>query len=166
MGMGIADVVVLDRDDDYLPLHEFLRNESQRYNLARGCPINFFDIPFGPKDVDPDDPSDLLAEYIDNQLLVGLTLLICDVDTRLSKIEEAYLMHVARAAYASKGITSEAIRHDPGTLLRPMPTLANFIETMKATPASSESLQDSLIERLEKPSSLFSGQTRISLEKP
>jgi len=166
MGMGIADVVVLDRDDDYLPLHEFLRNESQRYNLARGCPINFFDIPFGPQDVDPDDPSDLLAEYIDNQLLVGLTLLICDADTRLSKIEEAYLMHVARAAYTAKGITSEAIRHDPSTLLRSMPTLADFIETMKATPASNEGMRASLIERLEKASYLFSGQTSISLEKP
>ncbi len=166
MGMGIADVVVLDRDDDYLPLHEFLRNESQRVVLARGCPINFFDIPFGPQDVDPDDPSDLLAEYIDNQLLVGLTLLICDADTRLSKIEEAYLMHVARAAYAAKGITSEAIRHDPGTLLCPMPTLSDFIETMKATRASSEAMQASLIERLEKASYLFSGQTSISLEKP
>jgi predicted DNA-binding protein (UPF0251 family) len=166
MGMGIADVVVLDRDDDYLPLHEFLRNESQRYNLARGCPINFFDIPFGPQDVDPDDPGDLLAEYIDNQLLVGLTLLICDADTRLSKIEEAYLMHVARAAYAAKGITSEAIRHDPSTLLRPMPTLADFIETMKVTPASSAAMQASLIERLEKASYLFGGQTSISLDKP
>ena len=166
MGMGIADVVVLDRDDDYLPLHEFLRNESQRYNLARGCPINFFDIPFGPQDVDPDDPSVLLAEYIDNQLLVGLTLLICDEDTRLSKIEEAYLMHVARAAYAAKGITSEAIRHDPSTLLRPMPTLADFIQTMKVTPASSEAMHASLIERLEKASYLFGGQTSISREKP
>ncbi len=166
MGMGIADVVVLDRDDDYLPLHEFLRNESQRYNLARGCPLNFFDIPFGPQDVDPDDPGDLLAEYIDNQLLVGLTLLICDADTRLSKIEEAYLMHVARNAYAAKGITSEAIRHSPGTLLRPMPTLSDFIETMKAIPASSEVMHASLIERLEKASYLFGGQTSVSLEKP
>ncbi len=166
MGMGIADVVVLDRDDDYLPLHEFLRNESQRYNLARGCPLNFFDIPFGPQDVDPDDPGDLLAEYIDNQLLAGLTLLICDADTRLSKIEEAYLMHVARNAYAAKGITSEAIRHDPGTLLCPMPTLSDFIETMKATLASSEGMRASLIERLEKASYLFGGQTSVSLEKP
>jgi len=165
MGMGIADVVVLDRDDDYLPLHEFLRDESQRVVLARGCPINFFDIPFGPQDVDPDDPSDLLAEYIDNQLLVGLTLLICDADTRLSKIEEAYLMHVARATYAAKGITSEAIRHDPGTLLCPMPTLADFIEMTRATRASSEALQASLIERLEKASYLFRRQTSISLEK-
>ncbi len=166
MGMGIADVVVLDRDDDYLPLHEFLRNESQRYNLARGCPINFFDIPFGPQDVDPDDPGDLLAEYIDNQLLAGLTLLICDADTRLSKIEEAYLMHVARNAYAAKGITSEAIWHDPGTLLCPMPTLSDFIETMKAIPASSEVMHASLIERMEKASYLFGGQTSVSLEKP
>jgi predicted DNA-binding protein (UPF0251 family) len=166
MGMGIADVVVLDRDDDYLPLHESLCDESQRVVLARGCPINFFDLPFGPQDVDPDDPSDLLAEYIDNQLLVGLTLLICDADTRLSKIEEAYLMHVARAAYAAKGITSEAICHDPSTLLRPMPTLADFMETMKATPASSPVMQASLIERLEKASYLFGSQTSISLEKP
>jgi hypothetical protein len=166
MGMGIADVVVLDRDDDYLPLHEFLRDESQRYNLARGCPINFFDIPFAPSDVDPDDPGDLLAEYIDNQLLVGLTLLVCDEDTRLSKIEEAYLMHVARAAYAAKGITSQAIRHEPSTLLRPMPTLADFIEMTRATPASSATMQSSLIERLEKASYLFVGQTSISLEKP
>jgi hypothetical protein len=167
MGMGIADVVVLDRDDDYLPLHEELAGESQHYNLARGCPINFFDIPFGPQDVDPDDSSDLLAEYIDNQLLTGLTLLICDTDTQLSKIEEAYLMHVARAAYAAKGITSEAIRHDPRTLLRPMPTLTDFIEMMRATPASSEAMQASLIERLERASYLFiKGQTSISLEKP
>src|SRR5437763_12068978 len=137
MGMGIADVVVLDRDDDYLPLHEFLRNESQRYNLARGCPINFFDIPFGPKDVDPDDPSDLLAEYIDNQLLVGLTLLICDADTRLSKIEEAYLMQDARNAYAANGITSEAIRHDTGHLLRQIQTQSDFIATMTSSPAAS-----------------------------
>src|SRR5205823_7647642 len=135
--MGIADVVVLDRDDDYLPLLELLRKESQRVVLARGCPINFFDIPFGPQDVDPDDPSDLLAEYIDNQLLTGLTLLICDAHTRLSKIEEAYLMHVARAAYAAKGITSEAIRHNPKTLLYLMPTLSDFIEITRATPASS-----------------------------
>src|SRR5207248_9344968 len=76
MGMGIADVVVLDRDDDYLRLHESLSGESQRYDLARGCPINPFDLPFGPRDVEPDDPSDILAEFIDNQLLPGLTMLL------------------------------------------------------------------------------------------
>src|SRR5260370_37802968 len=108
----------------------------------------------------------MLVEYIDTQLLVGLTLLICDADTRLSKIEEAYLMHVARAAYAARGITSEAIRHDPSTLLRPMPTLADFIETTKQTPASSTSMQVSLVERLEKASYLFSGQTSMSIDKP
>ncbi|MBA2680408.1 MAG: DUF87 domain-containing protein [Ktedonobacteraceae bacterium] len=166
MGLGIADVVVLDRDDDYLPLHEYLREESQRYNLARGCPINFFDIPFAPSDVDPDDPSDLLSEFIDNSLLAGLTLLLCDADARLSKIEEAYLMHVARNAYAEVGITSEAIRSAPDTLLNPMPTLSDFIEAMKRTPASSEAMQGSLIERLEKASYLFSGQTSVAIDKP
>lgn len=166
MGMGIADVVVLDRDDDYLPLHEYLNGESQRYNLARGCPMNMFDIPFAPSDVDPDDPADLLSEFIDNSLLAGLTLLLCDTDARLSKIEEAYLMHVARIAYAEKGLTSESIRSNPETLLRPMPELADFIETMKHVPASSESMQASLIERLEKASYLFSGQTSVSIDKP
>lgn len=166
MGLGIADVAVLDRDDDYLPMHDYLDGESQRYNLARGCPINFFDIPYAPQDVDPDDASDLLAEFIDNSLLTGLTLFLCDTDTRLSKIEEAYLMHVARVTYAEHDITSEAIRSHPETLLKPMPTLCAFIKVMKRTPASSEGMQASLIERLEKASYLFSGQTSISIEKP
>lgn len=165
MGLGIADVVVLDRDDDYQPLHDYLGEESQRYNLARGCPINMFDIPYGPSDVDPDDPSDLLSEFIDNSLLAGLTLLLCDADAGLSKIEEAYLMHVARNAYAHASITSEAIRSNPETLLRAMPTLADFIEDMKRTPALSDSLQASLIERLEKASYLFSGQTSVAIDK-
>ncbi|GHP00761.1 hypothetical protein KSF_108080 [Reticulibacter mediterranei] len=166
MGMGIADVVVLDRDDDYLPLHIYLDGESQRYNLARGCPINFFDLPYAPSDVDADDPADLLSEFIDNSLLAGLTLLLCDAETRLSKIEEAYLMHVARLAYAEAGITSEAIRSHPETLLRPMPTLAAFTQMMKQTPASSPSMQASLIERLEKAAYLFSGQTSVAIDKP
>lgn len=166
MGMGIADVVVLDRDDDYLPLHRYLHQESQRYDLARGCPINFFDLPFAPSDVDPDDTSDLLSEFIDNQLLVGLTLLICDTDTRLSRIEEAYLMHVARKIYAAKGITSESIRSHPETLLCPMPTLREFISVMRDTLASSASMQESLLERLEKAAYLFQGQTSVSIDKP
>jgi hypothetical protein len=166
MGLGIADVVVLDRDDDYLLFHKHLRGESQRYDLARGCPINFFDLPFAPVDVDPDDPSDLLSEFIDNSLLSGLSLLLCDADTRLSKIEEAYLMHVARIAYAESGITSEAIRSNPETLLKPMPTLADFMAAMKCTPASSRSMQASLIERLTSASYLFSGQTSAAINKP
>lgn len=167
LGLGIADVVVLDKDDDYLPLHEKLHGESQRYNLARGCPINLFDLPFGPQDVDPDDPADLLAEFCDNVLLTGLALLVTDDETRLSKSEEAYLMQVARATYASKGITSEAICRDPTTLLRPAPTLTDFIERMKSIPASAEGMRQSLLERLEKASYLFQGgQTSIAIDKP
>ncbi len=166
MGLGIADVVVLDRDDDYLPFHEHLQGESQRYNLARGCPMNFFDLPYAPSDVDPDDPSDLLSEFIDNSLLAGLTLLLCDADTRLSKVEEAYLMHVARNTYAKAGITSEAIRSTPEILRGPMPTLADFIGCMKRTPASSKAMCESLIERLTSASYLFSGQTSVSIDKP
>ena len=73
MGLGIADVVVLDKDDDYLPLHEELGDESQRYNLARGCPINLFDIPYGPQDVDPQDPQDLFSEFLANSLMTALS---------------------------------------------------------------------------------------------
>jgi hypothetical protein len=167
MGLGLADVVVLDKDDDFLPMHEELRGESQRYNLARSCPINLFDIPFGPADVDPDDPADILAEFFDNSLITGLSLLVTDEDTKLSKSEDAYLISVARAVYASNGITSETIRQNPETLLKPAPTLADFIAKMQVMPASSESMRQSLLERLEKAAYLFQGgQTSISLEKP
>jgi hypothetical protein len=166
MGLGIADVVVLDRDDDYLPLHEALPGESQRYNLARSCPINLLDIPYGPDDVDPDEPADLLSEFIDNHLMTGLALLVADTETKLTKGEEAYLTQVARATYAARGITSEAIRLDPDVLLRPAPTLADLITTMKTMPASTESMRQSLLERLEKAAYLFSGQTSISISRP
>jgi len=170
MGMGIADVVVLDRDDDYLPLHEALGRESQRYNLARSCPINFFELPFGPADVDPDDPADLLAEFLDNHLMLALALIVTDTENgnnaKLSKIEEAYLTQVGRAAYAAKGITSEAIRHEPKTLLLAAPTLKDFIAMMKEMPASSQEMRISLIERLEKALYLFPGETCISITKP
>ena len=167
MGLGLADVCVLDKDDDYLPLHEAMRGESQRYHLARSCPINLFDIPFGPADVDPDDPADILAEFFDNSLMTGLSLLVTDEETKLSKSEEAYLMGVARPVYAAKGITSETIRHHPETLLLPPPTLADFIAMMQILPASSESMRQSLLERLEKAAYLFqAGQTSISLQKP
>ncbi|BCL83598.1 hypothetical protein ccbrp13_60630 [Ktedonobacteria bacterium brp13] len=166
MGLGLADVVVLDKDDDYLPLHEALQGESQRYHLARHCPINLFDIPFGPADVDPDDPADMLAEFFNNSLMAGLALLVTDEQTKLSTSEEAYLATVARAVYAAHGLTSEAIRRHPETLLLPAPTLADFITKMQTIPASSESMHQSLLERLGNASYLFQGQTSISLEKP
>lgn len=166
MGLGLADVCVLDKDDDYLGLHTELRGESQRYDLARRCPLNPFDIPFGPADVDPDDPADLLAEFFDNGLMTALALLVTDEETRLSKSEEAYLMTVARATYAAKGITAETIRQVPETLLLPAPILADFLARMREMPASSEPMRQSLLERLEKATYLFQGPTSISLEKP
>ena len=169
MGMGIADVVVLDKDDDYVPLHTELGSESQRYDLARSCPINFFDLPYGPDDVDPEAPFDLLSEFLDNHLMLALALIVTDTDSghaKLSKIEEAYLTQVGRLAYAKCGITSETIRDNPDTLLKPTPTLADFVATMKETEASDKSMQISLIERLEKALYLFPGQTTISINKP
>ncbi len=152
LGLGIADVCVLDRADDYLCLHQALPGESQRYNLARKCPINLFDLPFGPSDVDPDDPADLLGEFFHHMLIHGLSLLASDEESKLSKNEEAYLLSVARATYAQCGMTSAAIRSDPATLL---------------VPASSESLRRSLLERLESAAYLFEGgHTSISLSKP
>jgi len=166
IALGIADVVVLDRDDDYLEWHRSAPDETQRINLARGCPINFFALPFAPADVDPDDPADLLAEFLDNSLLVGLALLVCDVGSPLTKGEEAFLMHVARVMYAAFGITSETIRHHPDILLGAMPTLSDFLTQMQQTSASSEPMRASLFERLEKAAYLFNGQTSVSLEKP
>ena len=172
MGMGIADVVILDRDDDYLPLHHYLGNESQRYNLARGCPINFFDLPYSPSDIDPDDPTDLLSEFLDNHLIPGLSLLVCDANTLLSRSEEAYLMSMARTAYEEAGITSESLYSNPDLLLGCMPTLDELISIMERAQQSeraqalSRNMRQSLIDRLKSVAHLFSGQTSAALDKP
>ena len=167
LGMALADVIVLDKDDDYQALHQALPGESQSYNLARSCPINLLDLPFGPDDVDPDDPTDMLSEFFDNTLLTGISLLVTDEGSRLSKMEEALLIQAARSTYAAKGITSEAIRHHTDTLLLPPPTLTDFIAVLQSIPTSSESMRQSLSERLEKVSYLFGqGQTSISLKTP
>ena len=159
----IADAVVLDRDGDYDAIHEYLRGESQRFNLAGACPLNIMDIPYGPADVDLADPIDLMAECIDNHLLIGLALLYGET---LTKAQEAFLTHAARETYAAKGITMEAIRRDPQTLLREPPVFADLIATMKEIPASSESMRQALLERFEQVAYLFPGQTTVRLSCP
>ncbi len=159
----IADAVVLDRDGDYDSIHEYLRGESQRFNLAGACPVNIMDIPYGPADVNLDDPIDLLAEFIDNHLLIGLALLYGEP---LSKPQEAFLTHAAREAYAAKGITMESIRRDPQTLLREPPVFADLITAMKDVPASSESMRQALLERFENVAYLFPGQTTVEITCP
>ena len=167
LGLGIADVVVLDKDDDYLPLQQFLGgNESQCYDLARGCPLNFFDLPFGPDEVDPNDPIDLLGSFLEQQWLTDLTLLLCSEEERLSKSEEAYLLHLARLTYAACGITSEALRSHPQCLMGPMPTLADYMSTMRATPAANPEQGAGLLARLERVAYLFRGQTSVRLDRP
>ncbi len=159
----IADAVVLDRDGDYDAIHEYLRGESQRFNLAGACPINLLDIPYGPADVNLDDPIDLMAEFIDNHLLLGLALLYGET---LTKSQEAFLTHAAREAYAAKGITMEAIRRDPQTLLREPPVFADLIAAMKDVPASSETMRQALLERFENVAYLFPGQTTVQINCP
>jgi hypothetical protein len=159
----IADAVVLDRDGDYDAIHEYLRGESQRFNLAGACPINLLDIPYGPADVNLDDPIDLMAEFIDNHLLIGLALLYGET---LTKSQEAFLTHAAREAYAAKGITIEAIRRDPQTLLHEPPVFANLIAAMKNVPASSETMRQALVERFENVAYLFPGQTTVQIHCP
>jgi hypothetical protein len=159
----IADAVVLDRDGDYDAIHEYLRGESQRFNLAGTCPLNLLDIPYGPADVNLDDPIDLIAEFIENHLLIGLALLYGEA---LSKSQEAFLTHAARKAYASKGITMEAIRSDPTTLLREPPVFADLIAAMKEVPASSESLRLGLLERFEQVAYLFPSQSSVEITCP
>ena len=159
----IADAVVLDRDGDYDAIHDYLQGESQRFNLAGACPMNIMDLPYGPADVNPDDPIDILAEGIDNHLLIGLSLLYGET---LTKAQEAFLAHAAREAYAAKGITLEAIRRDPQTLLREPPVFADLLVAMKQVPASSESMRQALLERFEHVAYLFPGQTTIEISCP
>jgi hypothetical protein len=159
----IADAVVLDRDGDYDAIHDYLHGESQRFNLAGACPVNIMDLPYGPADVNVDDSSDLLAECIDNHLLVGLSLLYGET---LTKAQEAFLTHAAREAYAAKGITFEAIRHDPQTLLQEPPVFADLMAAMKQVPVSSSSVREVLLERFETVAHLFPGQTTVQIECP
>lgn len=166
IALGIADVVVLDRDDDYLLLHQYAQCESQRYNLARGCPFNFLALPLAPEHIDPEDPADFVGEFLDNQFLPGLHLLLYAAHEHVSQSEDAYLMLVGRRTFAAFGLTSEGIRARPSLLLGPMPTLADYIAIMKQTPASSSEMQRALLERLEKVAYLFSGQTSASIDTP
>jgi hypothetical protein len=160
---NIADAVVLDRDGDYDTIHEYLRGESQRFNLAGACPLNIMDLPYGPADVELADSIDLLAESIDNHLLIGLSLLYGEPFT---KAQEAFLAQAARTAYAAKGITSEAIRREPQTLLCESPVFADLLTAMKDVPASSESDRVALLERFEHVAYLFPGQTTIQIRCP
>lgn len=166
MSQGIADVVVLDRDNDYLALHQALGEESQWDDLSGGCPINPLDLLILPDEVDPSDHRDRVAAFIDNTLLPLCSLILCEADKQLSKPEEAYLMHVLRRVYAERGLTADAIRRDPAMVRGPMPTFADVIAMIGGTAASDDMMRHSLLERLEKASYLFGGQTRISLEKP
>lgn len=164
MGLGMADVVVLDKDDDYLPLHQALgRRESQRFNLAGACPINLLDLPYGPDDVDPDDPTDLLASFVEQQLLLGLALLYGEP---LSKTQEALLKRAARRAYARKGISGEGIRHEPQTLLCAPPLFSDLLDALKAVSASSERMREETLERLESVAHLFPGPTTARITTP
>lgn len=161
---SIADAVVMDRDGDYDAIHAFLGpQESQRFNLAGTIPFNPFDLPYGPVDVNLEEKIDLLAEFIDNHLLTGLSFVYGDA---FSKSQEALLTQAARQAYAKRDITMEAIWNDPKALLREPPTFREFIEVIKTIPASSESVRQTLVERFENVAYLFPGQTAVQFGKP
>lgn len=165
LGIGVADVVVLDRDGDYDEIHTHLGpQESQRISLSRGCPINPLSIPYGPDDVDAQD-SNLLAEFIDNSVLVFLSMLL--TDQGFSRTEEAFVAQTVRACYATKGFTDERIAADPAVLLTPAPVFVDLIAAMRAGSASSQDMRQSFIERMEQVAHLFPSQdTTITLTTP
>jgi hypothetical protein len=162
MSTGNVDCVVIDRDGDYDPLCAALgEEESQHINLAHGCPINPFELPFTPDDVRQSDGQDFLSEHIDNSLLSFLGMVLAD--THLSKQEEAVLFQALTKTYAQAGITNEGILHDPDTLLRPAPLITDLAQTLAEMP---QAAAFSFGERLEKVSYLFKDSTSLSLEKP
>jgi hypothetical protein len=162
MSTSNVDCVVIDRDGDYDPLCEALgEGESQRINLAHGCPINPFDLPFTPEDVEQGEGQDFLSEHIDNSLLSFLGMVLAD--TRLSKQEEAVLFQALVKTYAKVGITNEGILRDPETLSRPAPLISDLAQTLEEMP---QAAPFSFTERLEKVSYLFRDSTTLSLEKP
>lgn len=162
MSTGNVDCVVIDRDGDYDPLCDALgERESQYINLAHGCPINPFDLPFTVEDVMQGEGQDFLSEHIDNNLLSFLGMLLSD--SHLSKQEEAILFQAMLKTYARAGLTNEEIRRFPDTVMRPAPPFTELAKTLEAMPQAS---QFSFVERLEKAAYLFRDTTEVSLEKP
>ena len=116
------------------------------------------DIPYGPADVNLDDPIDLLAEFIDNHFLIGLALLYGET---LTKAQEAFLH--ARGTRGVRGKRHYQLRQS-GAIRRRSCTShlcsLDLIAAMKDVPASSESMRQALLERFENVAYLFPGQTR------
>lgn len=162
MSTGNVDCVVIDRDGDYDPLCDALGpDECQRINLAHGCPINPFDLPFTPDDVRQGEEQDFLSEHIDNSLLAFLGMLL--TDSYLNKQEEAILYQALLKTYARAGITSEKIARDPDTLLLPAPAFTELARTLEDMPQAEPF---AFVERLEKAAYLFRDTTSVALDKP
>ena len=161
---GIADAVIVDRDGDYDALHQFLGKDSQRINLAGFIPLNPFDLPFGEEDVTGDERADLLAEFIQNTLLIFLSLFYGE---NLSRAQEAFAVKALREMYARTGITMETLWRTPAaTLARIPPTFADFLTVLRELPAANEPARLALLERFESVDYLFPGQTTVSLKTP
>ncbi len=168
MGTGEIDVLVLDKDDDFLALHTYLGEaESQRFDLAQGCHMNPLELPFGPLDAREAEPgTDLVSEFIDNHLMAFYNILLADVGTVLSRDHEAFLYQLTLTCLAEKGITGEEIRRDPNTLLRPAPSFADLLRTAHDMRAPTRDMKFALIERLERVSYLFKGETSMQVNRP
>lgn len=166
MCLNVADVVVVDHDGDYDRLCDYLGpQESQRYDLARACPLNPLSLPFAPADIDPEDTTDFLAEHISNSLLNFVGMITSD--TALTKGEEAFCFQAIRTCYARAGFTSEAIRKRPDLLLQPAPTFADLLATFRATETANSAMRQSFVECLEKVEHLFPAHdTTITLTTP
>jgi hypothetical protein len=169
LGLGLLytntlDWVVIDQGTDYDLIAEGLGEECQVINLTQGGQINPLDLPFVPADVHARGrEGDLLSEHIDNHLMSFLGLLVATKEVPLSKLEEAHLYAALVETYAQAGITSDGIRAEPRTLLRPAPLLRNLIETLKTWDKGDPY---SLIERLERPSYLFKHPTGVAINRP
>lgn len=165
LATGEIDAVVIDRDDDYAPLADALKGESQRIFLSRGCPLNPFDLPYTPEDVKEDGRhSDLLADHIDNNIMAFLGMMVAD--SVLSRDEEAILHAGMLATYEQAGISSDAIKADTNTLLRPAPVFTDLAKSLKDMQVGKKERRYSLIDRLEKCNHFFRGETSISLKHP
>jgi hypothetical protein len=165
LATGEIDACIIDRDDDYAPLAEALKGESQRIFLSRGCPLNPFDLPYTPEDLSEDDRhSDLLADHIDNNIMAFLSMMVAD--TNLSRDEEAILHAGMLSTYERAGISSDAIKADAQALMRPAPIFTDLSKALKDMQVGKKERRFSLIDRLEKCSHFFKGETSISLKHP
>jgi len=129
-----TDIIIVDPENEYLPLAKAIGGKFFNISLASEDHINPFDLPVPGED---ERPEDILRSSVIN--LVGLLRIMLG---GLTSEEDAIVDQAIAETYAAKDITSES---DPATWEERVPILSDLeqvLESMEGT--------ESLVRRLRK----------------